>query len=108
MRIDGDRIIAVGEVEPNRGEAVVDAKGLVLAPGFIDVHSHHDRGLFEMRDATPVVSQGVTTIVVGQDGSMTWPVKELFDRLEKTPVAVNVARMMLFCMASQNGRKPCR
>jgi N-acyl-D-amino-acid deacylase len=91
VRIDGDRIVAVGELEPNRGEAVVDAKGLVLAPGFIDVHSHHDRGLFAMRDATPVVSQGVTTIVVGQDGSMTWPVKALFDRVEKTPVAVNVA-----------------
>ena len=91
VRIDGDRIVEVGELEPKRGESVVDAKGLSLTPGFIDVHSHHDRDLFAMRDATAVVSQGVTTIVVGQDGSMTWPVKELFERLEKTPVAVNVA-----------------
>ena len=91
VRIDGDRIVEVGALEPRRSEQVVDAKGLTLAPGFIDVHSHHDRGLFEMRNAAPVVSQGVTTIVAGQDGSMTWPVKELFERLEKTPVAVNVA-----------------
>jgi N-acyl-D-amino-acid deacylase len=40
----------------------------VLAPGFIDTHSHHDRDLFELRDAPAAVSQGVTTIVVGNDG----------------------------------------
>jgi len=91
VRIDGDRIVEVGELEPKRGEQVVDAGGLTLTPGFIDVHSHHEDGLFEMRDATPVVSQGITTIVAGQDGSMTWPVRELFERMEKTPVAVNVA-----------------
>ncbi len=44
-----------------------------------------------MRDATPVVSQGITTIVVGQDGKMIYPVRELFDRMQKTPVAINVA-----------------
>ncbi len=91
VRIESNRIVEVGALEPRRGEQVVDAKGLTLAPGFIDVHSHHDEGLFEMRDAAPVVSQGVTTIVVGKDGSMNWPVGELFERLAKTPVAVNVA-----------------
>jgi N-acyl-D-amino-acid deacylase len=91
VRIDGDRIVEVGDLEPKRGEQVVDAGGHVLAPGFIDVHSHHEDGLFEMRDAAPVVSQGITTIVAGQDGSMTYPVRELFERMEATPVAINVA-----------------
>jgi N-acyl-D-amino-acid deacylase len=91
VRVDGDRIVEVGALEPKRGETVVDAGGLVLAPGFIDVHSHHEEGLFEMPDAAPVVSQGITTIVAGQDGSMTYPVRELFERMEKTPVAINVA-----------------
>ncbi len=91
VRIDGDRIVEVGALEPKGGETVVDAGGLVLAPGFIDVHSHHEEGLFEMRDAAPVVSQGVTTIVAGQDGSMTYGVRDLFERMEKTPVAINVA-----------------
>lgn len=91
VRVDGDRIVEVGALEPKRGEVVIDARGLVLAPGFIDVHSHHEEGLFDMPDATPVVSQGVTTIVAGQDGSMTYPVRELFERIEKTPVAINVA-----------------
>jgi N-acyl-D-amino-acid deacylase len=91
VRIDGDRIVEVGEVKPKEGERVIDAHGLTLAPGFIDAHSHHDEGLFEMRDAAPVVSQGVTTIVAGQDGSMTYPVKELFERMKATPTAINVA-----------------
>ncbi len=91
MRIGGDRIVEVGALEPRPGEIVIDARGLALTPGFIDVHSHHEDGLFEMRDATPVVSQGITTIVAGQDGSMTYPVRDLFDRMEKTPVAINVA-----------------
>ena len=60
-----------------RSRRVDRRRGMSLAPGFIDTHSHHDEGLFEMRDAAPVMSQGITTIVVGQDGSMTYPVKEL-------------------------------
>lgn len=91
VRVAGDRIVEVGDLAPKPGENVVDAKGRTLAPGFIDVHSHHEDGLFEMRDAAPVVSQGVTTIVAGQDGSETYPIVELFERMAKTPPAVNVA-----------------
>jgi N-acyl-D-amino-acid deacylase len=91
VRVAGDRIAEVGDLAPRPGERVVDAKGLTLAPGFIDVHSHHEDELFEMRDAVPLVSQGVTTIIAGQDGSQTYPMKELFERMEKTPPAVNVA-----------------
>lgn len=91
VRIDGDRIVQVGNLEPRDGETVVDANGLTLAPGFIDTHSHHDRALFEHPEALPVVSQGVTTIVVGQDGKSNHPYKQFFQRLEQRPVAVNVA-----------------
>src|ERR1043165_4307645 len=68
VRIAGDRIVEVGTLQATPGETIVDARGLALSPGFIDTHSHHDRGLFEHRDALAIVSQGVTTIVVGQDG----------------------------------------
>lgn len=91
VRLDGDRIEAVGALEPRRGEMVLDAQGLVLAPGFIDTHSHHDIGLAERRDALEAVSQGVTTIVVGQDGSLSEPIEQLFTRLGNQPAAVNVA-----------------
>ena len=42
IRIVGERIVVVGEVEPTAADTVVDANGLVLAPGFIDTHSHHE------------------------------------------------------------------
>ena len=89
LRIAGDRIAAVGDVEPLPGEPVFDAKGLVLAPGFIDTHSHAD--VLGIPEALGAVSQGITTIVVGQDGGSMLPLSELFARLERAPAAVNVA-----------------
>ncbi|MGH6614508.1 N-acyl-D-amino-acid deacylase family protein [Sphingomonas sp.] len=91
VRIQGDRIVAIGELKPLAEEQVVDAGGQVLSPGFIDTHSHHDRGLFEQPDALPVTSQGITTIVVGQDGGSELPLPRLFARMAKMPVAVNIA-----------------
>ena len=90
VRISGGRIVAVGQLAPAAGERVVDAQGLALSPGFIDTHSHHDRGLASARDAIAMVSQGVTTIVVGQDGGGS-NLAAMFARLDSQPVAVNVA-----------------
>jgi N-acyl-D-amino-acid deacylase len=56
VRVVGDRIAEVGDLRPDVSDRVVDAGGLALAPGFIDTHSHHDRGLFEMRDALAAIS----------------------------------------------------
>lgn len=91
VRIEGDRIVAVGTLEARKGEAVIDAGGQILSPGFIDTHSHHDRAMFEMPDAVEATSQGITTIVVGQDGGSHLPVASLFEQLKTTPVALNVA-----------------
>ena len=91
VRIQDDRILEVGLLEPEEGEPVVDGQGLTLAPGFIDTHSHHDEGMFEKRGMDEVVSQGVTTIVVGQDGFSHYPIQEFWEQLDSTPVAVNVA-----------------
>ncbi|MGD8817057.1 MAG: D-aminoacylase [Acidobacteriota bacterium] len=91
LRVRGARIEAIGELDALEGEQVIDASGLVVAPGFIDTHSHHDAGLEDRRDALAAVSQGVTTIVVGQDGGSSLPLAELFERLENAPATVNVA-----------------
>jgi N-acyl-D-amino-acid deacylase len=90
VRIAGDQIVAVGRLAASEGEHVYDARGLTLAPGFIDTHSHHDRGLDSGRDAAAMVTQGVTTIVVGQDGGGI-DLAAMFARLERQPAAVNVA-----------------
>jgi N-acyl-D-amino-acid deacylase len=90
VRIADDRIVAIGALAPLPTDSVLDARGLMLAPGFIDTHSHHDRGLFTARDAKAVVSQGVTTIVVGQDGGGSG-LANLFARMDSLPVAINIA-----------------
>lgn len=91
VRIENDRIVAVGALKPKTGERVIDAKGLVVAPGFIDTHSHADAGLLEKPDAEPVIRQGITTAVVGQDGSSHYPLADYFSQLNKTHVAINIA-----------------
>lgn len=91
VRLAGERIEAVGALAPARGERVIDAKGLTLAPGFIDTHSHHDRGILDAREVIAATSQGITTIVVGQDGGSSYPLADFFARLQSQPVAVNVA-----------------
>src|SRR5262245_62850306 len=91
VAIRDGRVAAIGKVEANASDRVFEAKGLVLAPGFIDAHSHHDRGLAEQPDAVAAVSQGITTIVVGMDGGSTLPISGWFSALERAPTAINVA-----------------
>ncbi len=91
--IKGDSIIDVGKVgrlKIPEGARLIDARGLVLAPGFIDTHSHSDRGLDSDPAAKTQVSQGITTIAVGQDGGSEFPVGEFLDKLHRSPTALNV------------------
>src|SRR5438093_2806726 len=67
LAVAGDRIIALGRV-PERGTREVDGTGLVLAPGFIDLHTHYDCQLFWDPFATPSPWHGVTTVVTGNCG----------------------------------------
>jgi N-acyl-D-amino-acid deacylase len=93
VRMNGAIIAVVdraNRIEPIPGERVIDGTGLALAPGFIDTHSHHDRSLTTAPDALAMVSQGITTIVVGQDGGGQ-NLADLFGRLDRQPASVNVA-----------------
>lgn len=91
VRITGERIAAVGNLESTSGDTVIDGRGLVLAPGFIDTHSHGDDDVLDHPDALPAVSQGITTIVGGQDGGSSLPLSEFFAVVEASPATVNVA-----------------
>ncbi|UFH52392.1 serine hydrolase [Spirosoma sp. KNUC1025] len=90
VRLQNDRIWEIGDLTAFPNEPVIDGKGLVLAPGFIDSHSHHEWGLREQPDAIAVVNQGITTIVTGQDGGGV-SIDTLQAHLIQQPVAVNVA-----------------
>jgi len=66
--VEGDRIAAVGPGLSAPGHEVVDATGLIVAPGFIDTHSHSDLKVLEDPLLAPKIRQGITTEVLGQDG----------------------------------------
>jgi N-acyl-D-amino-acid deacylase len=112
VAIRGDRIEAVGSLAPDTAaHRVIDASGLIVAPGFIDIHSHSDTTLLEDGAALSKIHQGVTTEVLGEDTSagpakgkrpapaikhgeraLTWTtLGGYFDSLERQGVAVNVA-----------------
>ena len=91
VRVVGDSIVAVGNIQPSDDDWFIDGAGLALAPGFIDAHSHADYGIGEHRDALAVVSQGITTVIVGQDGGSPFPLNDFFARLDTAPAAVNFA-----------------
>jgi len=90
VRIVDDRIRDIGALAPFVNETITDGNGKILAPGFIDSHSHHDGGLEKNPSAIAVTSQGITTIVVGQDGGST-PIDSIMLSLKKNPVSVNIA-----------------
>jgi len=71
--LDG-RIARIGEVSAGQAREVLDAKGRVLAPGFIDVHTHDDTVVIRQPEMLPKISQGVTTVIVGNCGISAAPV----------------------------------
>ncbi|HEY2853742.1 MAG TPA: D-aminoacylase [Gemmatimonadaceae bacterium] len=93
VRIAGDHIVDVGSGNeaPRSGEQVIDGNGLTLAPGFIDTHSHADRSLLDGSDAIGALNQGITTVVVGQDGDSPFPLADFFTKLEAVHPPVNTA-----------------
>jgi N-acyl-D-aspartate/D-glutamate deacylase len=111
VAVRGGRIVAVGRVPAGPAKREIDARGLVVAPGFIDMHSHSDYVLLEDGDAQSKVRQGVTTEVIGEgrsagpylgklpphravvDGkAVRWTtLAGYFDSLERAGVSVNVA-----------------
>ena len=91
VRVVDSRIAEVGEVVPGPGDWVINGGGGVLAPGFIDTHSHADDLILERPNALPKITQGITTVVVGQDGSSPYPLADFFRALDEAPAKVNVA-----------------
>jgi N-acyl-D-amino-acid deacylase len=81
IAIKNDKIVKVAKSIKGTAEWVIQAKGLIVTPGFIDMHTHADRGMFypENRACLNYLKQGVTTIVAGQCGSSGW---QIFEKAE--------------------------
>ncbi|HXA52405.1 MAG TPA: D-aminoacylase [Candidatus Acidoferrum sp.] len=92
--IRGDAIAAVGQLQNAPAALRIDARGMVVAPGFIDIHSHGRRGIMQVPTAENYLREGVTTIVEGPDGSSPLPIKDFLDGISRTPISINFATMV--------------
>jgi N-acyl-D-amino-acid deacylase len=101
LAVTRGRIAAIGRRLRGRGGEEIDARGLAVSPGFIDIHSHADGTLFLDPRAESVIRQGITTVVIGADGGSRVPSVEgdasfapLFARVREAGSSVNVASMV--------------
>ncbi len=96
VAINGDRIAAVGDLSSDNGARIIDAKGLYLSPGFIDVHSHAGQGLAseELSAGIPLVAQGITTVFVNPDGGGPTDLAQQKKDFLKDGLGVNVALLI--------------
>jgi N-acyl-D-aspartate/D-glutamate deacylase len=91
--ITGDRIVYVGNDYTGEAGKTIDVSGLVVSPGFIDMHTHLGP-LMKIPDATSHLMQGVTTALGGPDGGGPWPFESYLDSLEKMQLGMNVAYLV--------------
>src|SRR5216684_6560449 len=91
VRMMGDHIVRIGNFKPRKNDRILDAKGLVLAPGFIDIHNHSTDGLQSDPLAESQISQGITSLIMGADGDSPWPILPWLEARQKNPASVNVA-----------------
>ena len=94
LAVRGDTIARIAPRIEASASRVIDAGGKVLAPGFIDIHTHARRGIFDVPTADNYVRQGVTTLIEGPDGSSPIPLREFLDRVAARKVTPNFASMI--------------
>jgi len=97
--IRGDTIAALGDLRGARATTTINASGRVVAPGFIDLHSHADEGRIGLANpqtaaALNLVTQGITTVVVGQDGRCQCPVGPRAELYRGQGVGPNVVQLV--------------
>jgi N-acyl-D-amino-acid deacylase len=89
--VRGDTIVAIGPSLSGNAAHEIDAHGLVVSPGFIDIHTHARRGIFDVPTADNYVRQGVTTLFEGPDGSSPIPLAAFLEKIEAAKITPNWA-----------------
>src|SRR5262245_51250670 len=89
LAVRGDRVAGIAFQIEGPALRTIDVKGQVLAPGFIDIHSHARAGIFDVPTAENYLRQGVTTLIEGPDGSSPIPLKPFLERVAAAHVTVN-------------------
>jgi N-acyl-D-amino-acid deacylase len=93
VAIKDGRIARIGRIAPESGTKTIDGKGQILAPGFIDVHTHVE-SIYSLPAAENFVRMGVTSLITGNCGSSTTDVGQFLGRIGQRPLAVNLATLV--------------
>jgi len=88
------RIAAIGRIRPEEAARVLDAQGLIVAPGFIDVHTHVEGGILRRPTAENFLRMGVTTVVTGNCGGSWLPIGDALGRLQEQGLSINLATLI--------------
>lgn len=91
LRFQGEKIVAIGALTPQPSDRVISVKGYVVAPGFIDAHSHAYGGIEDDPLAVSQVTQGITTALMGQDGGWEGPLVKTIEAVKKARPSINFA-----------------
>jgi N-acyl-D-amino-acid deacylase len=96
VAIVGDKIVAVGEIVPGRVGETIDCTGLIVAPGFIDLHNHSDESIVaaETRTAENYIRQGCTTLVTGNCGGGAVDVEKYLADIDAHGAGTNIAHLI--------------
>src|SRR5262249_14717247 len=89
LGIRGDSIAAVGSLSGADAAVRIDGHGMMVAPGFIDIHSHGRRGIQSVPTAENYLREGVTTIIEGPDGSSPLPIAPFLESIRKIGPSIN-------------------
>tara|TARA_Y100000758_G_scaffold295799_2_gene254109 strand:- start:1216 stop:2859 length:1644 start_codon:yes stop_codon:yes gene_type:complete len=91
VAISDGRIVAIGNLDGLTANVVINVSGQVVCPGFIDLHSHADRGILKYRSAENYIRQGVTTLLCGNCGSSPTDIETFFRELQDGGTGPNIA-----------------
>ena len=94
IAITGDRIAEIGDLDGVKATRVIDASGLTVSPGFIDLHSHADRNIRDNPGAENYLHQGVTTLLAGNCGNSPVHLDEYFQSVDETGIALNLGLLI--------------
>ena len=87
--IKGDKIAEIGEIPEEKGKKIIDASKKVVSPGFIDIHTHADRGILRDPTAQNYITQGVTTVIGGNCGGAELDLREFFKEIKSKSISLN-------------------
>ena len=88
------KISGIGRLDRTQAKRILDATGLIVAPGFIDVHTHIEGSVLEVPTAGNFIMDGVTSVVTGNCGGSAINVKRFFDQLDSVKISLNVATLI--------------